>query len=294
MDDAPVARPTPPRRCSDSWRDGCWRSVSSSRRARADERAELAGLPELRLQGLRTRRARAAGLGDHRPARRASTRPDHRGGRGNPLALLELPRGMTPTGSQVASLPGGPLRVGSRTSFRRRVDRCPPNAACCWCAAEPSATRAPWRAAERLGIDRGASRRGGRLIESARGSVRHPLPLGDYRAALRDERRAHQALAEGTDPEVDPDRRAWHRAHAARAGRARRSRAGAVGRACAAAGSRAAAAFLERAAKLTPEPRSARPRALAAARAKRDAGLPTPRWSCSQRGGASGRARRLR
>ena len=63
-------------------------------------------------------------------------------------------------------------------------------------------------------------------------------------------------MAEATDPEVDPDRRAWHRAHAA-PGPTRTwppSWSARPGRAQARGGVAAAAAFLERAAELTPDP----------------------------------------
>ena len=107
---------------------------------------------------------------------------------------------------------------------------------------------------------------------------RHPLVRSAvYRAASpNDRQRVHSKLAEVTDPDIDPDRRAWHRAEAAAgpddevAAELERS----AGRAQARAGLSAAAAFLERAVGLTLDPALRTQRALAAARAKFEAAAP--------------------
>src|SRR6202022_1144895 len=136
-----------------------------------------------------------------------------------------------------------------------------------------------WRAAERLGIAPQAATPAAEadLLElGARVLFRHPLVRSAaYRSAsLRERQDAHSALAEVTDAEIDPARRAWHRAQAAAvpdelvAEELERS----AGRAQARGGLAAAAAFLERAAMLTPEAARRAQRLLAAARVKRDAG----------------------
>ena len=136
-----------------------------------------------------------------------------------------------------------------------------------------------WRAAERLGIPESAAdtvESEDLLAFSPRVVFRHPLVRSAvYGAAGRNERREiHRALAEATDPEVDPDRRAWHRAQAAAApdeevaAELERSAA----RAQARGGFAAAAAFLERAVALSPEPLRRAQRALAAAQTKFQAG----------------------
>jgi hypothetical protein len=136
-----------------------------------------------------------------------------------------------------------------------------------------------WRAAERLAIGTEAATpavEAGLIEFGTRVRFRHPLVRSAaYRSASQRERHdAHRALAKVTNPEVDPDRRAWHRAQAASgpdeevAEELERS----AGRAQARGGLAAAAAFLERAAILTPQPARRAKRLLAAARAKRDAG----------------------
>src|SRR5205085_8598034 len=134
-----------------------------------------------------------------------------------------------------------------------------------------------WRAAGQLGIGvQAAADTDGLLTIATRVTFRHPLVRSAvYRAASPEDRQAvHRALADATDPEVDPDRRAWHLAQATPgvdediASELERS----AGRAQARGGLAAAAAFLERASELTPEPSRRARRALAAPRAKHQAG----------------------
>jgi DNA-binding CsgD family transcriptional regulator len=245
----------------------------------------LAGLPELHVSSLGHRDARTL-LESALPARLdepvlerivAETR-------GNPLALLELPRGLTPT-----QLAGGfglpatvPLSASIEESFTRRLANLPGDARrlLLVAAADPAGDPALiWRAAQQLGIPGSVAETveaEGLLELGARVVFRHPLVRSAvYRAAGPKERRAvHRALAQATDPEVDPDRRAWHRAQAASrpdedvAAELERS----AGRVQARGGLAAVAAFLERAAALTAEPAHRAQRLLAAAVAERDAG----------------------
>ena len=145
--------------------------------------------------------------------------------RGNPLALLELPRGLT--SSQLAGGFGvpaaAPMHAGIEESFLSRVDALPGDARLLVLIAASEPTGDPalvWRAAESLGIPESAG-----LAAESTGVVafqpgiafRHPLVRSAvYRSASATERgQVHHALAEATDPDVDPDRRAWHRAQAA-------------------------------------------------------------------------------
>jgi hypothetical protein len=207
---------------------------------------------------------------------------------GNPLAWLELPRGLTP-----AELAGGfglPAALGlSRRieeSFRRRVEGLPGETQRLLLVAAAEPTGDPvlvWRAADGLGIEAAAADAAeseGLLELGGRVRFRHPLVRSAvYAGAPADVRRAvHGALAAATDHQVDPDRRAWHLAHAARgvdeevAAELERS----ASRAQARGGFAAAAAFLERAVALTPEPSRRSERALAAAQAKLRAGALDP------------------
>jgi DNA-binding CsgD family transcriptional regulator len=203
---------------------------------------------------------------------------------GNPLALIELPRGLSP-----AQLAGGfglpvalPLSTGVEQSFTRRLARLPREVRrlLLLAAAEPVGDPALlWRAAQQLGIPETAAHAvesEGLLKLDGAVAFRHPLVRSAvYGAADANQRReAHRALAAATDPDLDPDRRAWHLAQAASvpdeevADELERSAA----RAQARGGFAAAAAFLERAAMLTPAPARRAQRALVAAQTKFRAG----------------------
>jgi DNA-binding CsgD family transcriptional regulator len=250
-----------------------------------ESRHAFDGLDELFVRGLGERDARAllatvlTGPLDERVRERIIAET-----RGNPLALLELPRALTPT-----ELAGGfGLPVGSslsgriEESFRRRLEPLPPATRMLLlvASAEPAGDPVPvWRAAAGLGVEPTARVAAEDLVEfGAHVRFRHPLVRSAvYRAASTEERRrAHRALADATDADSDSDRRAWHRAHATPgvdkdvAAELERS----AGRARARGGLAAAAAFLERAADLTPEPGLRARRALAAAQSKQRAGAP--------------------
>jgi DNA-binding CsgD family transcriptional regulator len=253
--------------------------------AARDLGSALAGLPELRVEPLGHRDARAL-LESVLPARLDEHVLDRivLETHGNPLALMELPRGMTPI--QLAGgfglPPAVPLSASIEESFTRRLAGLPGDARrlLLIAAADPTGDPAVvWRAAQRLGVPESAADAvdAEDLLElGVRVVFRHPLIRSAvYRSAgLRERHAVHRALADATDPEIDPDRRAWHRAQAASmpdedvAAELERS----AGRARARGGSAAVAAFLERAAALTPEPAHRARRLLAAAGAKRDAG----------------------
>jgi DNA-binding CsgD family transcriptional regulator len=205
---------------------------------------------------------------------------------GNPLALLELSRELSP-----ARLAGGfaapdALALTGRIeeSFQRRLEALPEETQRLLLIAAADPVGDPvlvWGAAERLGTASEALRPAenvGLLEIGTDVRFRHPLVRSAvYGAASPSERQAaHSALAEATDPESDPDRRAWHRAQAT-AGQDEEVAAELerlAGRAQARGGVAAAAAFLERAVGLTRDPARRAKRALAAAQAKHLAGAP--------------------
>lgn len=203
---------------------------------------------------------------------------------GNPLALVELPRGRS--AQQLAGgfgLPSAVRLSGSiEESFRHRIRAMPEPTRdlLLVAAAEPTGDPALiWSAAARLGIgaDAAAPAVDECLVEfDSRVRFRHPLgrSAAYHSRSLQHRQQVHRALAEVTDPLSDPDRRAWHLAHAATgpdeevATELVRS----AGRAQARGGVAAAAAFLERATALTLEPVQRAQRALDAAAAKAQAG----------------------
>lgn len=244
----------------------------------------LAGLPELRLEGLEEADARAL-------LHTAVSAPLDEGvrdrivaeARGNPLALLELPSSLQLAGG--FGLPDAvsvPRRI--EDNFARRSNSLPSHTRqlLLVAASEPTGDATLlWRAADHMGIDREAAapaETAGLLEIDTRVRFRHPLVRSAvYRAATAPEHRhAHAVLAAATDPHTDPDRRAWHRAQSVlgtdedAAADLERS----ADRALSRGGFCAAAAFLRRATDLTPDPARRARRALEAAYSEHCAGAP--------------------
>ena len=243
---------------------------------------EVRGLPELPIAGLRDRDARrllATAVPDRLDERVIDrvVAETH----GNPLALLDLPRGLTP--SQLAGGFGLPVSVTLagqiEESYRRRLAALPPDSRrlLLIAAADPTGdTEIIWRAADTLGIAEEAAEaiENDGLVDLSDGVVfRHPLVRSAvYKTANPKSRReVHLALSDATDNSIDPDRRAWHRAQAtvrpnedvAAELEASAERAQARG------GFAAVAAFMERSVALTNDPRRRAVRALRAAEAMR-------------------------
>jgi DNA-binding CsgD family transcriptional regulator len=249
------------------------------------DHGDFAGLPELRLHALGDGDAAAllgsvvAGPTDPRVVDRIIAESH-----GNPLALLELPRAWT-----TAELAEGLADPGQLSSFgrlehgfARRLRSLPGDSRLLLtlAAAEPLGDPTLlWHAAERLGLgwDAATTAEASGLIEfGVKVRFRHPLVrAAAYReASTRERLDVHRALAEVTDPIVDPDRRVWHRANATvtqddeiadeleRAADRAKSRGGLL----------AASALFERAALLTTDAARRADRTLSAAAAKRDVG----------------------
>jgi DNA-binding CsgD family transcriptional regulator len=249
-----------------------------------DPADDLAGLPELVVGGLRTGDALAlldsvaGGPMDERVRNRLIAETH-----GNPLALLELPRGLSlesSGGFGPVGEPGLPGRI--EKGFQRRFNALPADTQQLMLVAAAEPTGDPvllWRAAQLLGIRieaQEAAEQAGLMMIGERVAFRHPLVRSAvYEAASPEARRTvNGVLADATDPVVEPERHAWHRAQAAPgpddgvaceldrlAGRAR-----------ARGGWAAAGAFLQRSAELTLDPRQRAERTIAAADARYEAG----------------------
>ena len=251
-----------------------------------DDEGRFEGLPVLPVRGLEDSdaiellRTVVAGPLDERVRDRIVAEA-----RGNPLALLEFPRLRQP----LPDLAGGfglsdsqALSGRIEQSFTERLLPLPSPTRLLLLIAAADAVGDPvlvWNAAARLGIPVEAAEPavGAGLIEfGSQVSFGHPLIRSAVKAASAPEERhrVHRALAEVTDAELDPDRRAWHLAHAttgldeAVAAELERSAA----RARARGGLAADAAFHERAVELTPDPTRRAQRALVAAKSKHQAG----------------------
>ena len=204
--------------------------------------------------------------------------------RGNPLALLELVRGMSSP-----ELAGGfavsptPMLSGHLQDHYLRRVRALPTATqrlMLLAAADPTANATlVWRAARTLGIGRreAVAAASEELLDiGAHVRFRHPLvrSAAYVSGSLQDRCSVHLALAEATDTHADPERRVWHLAAAATgpdedvAAELERT----AGRAQARAGLAGAAAFLQRSVALTAAPGRRADRALAAAHAHVHAG----------------------
>ncbi|MGW3247364.1 LuxR C-terminal-related transcriptional regulator [Streptomyces sp. NPDC001070] len=249
----------------------------------SDDHRELAGLPELIVHGLSESDARTL-LVSAIPAPLDPLVRDRivAEAHGNPMALLQLPHAP----SELAGgywLPGRrPLASRIEHAFHQQFRSLPQDSRrlLLTAAAEPTGDASLlWRAAGLQGIpeDAAAPAEAAGLVQCGPWvRFHHPLVRSAIyqRASVADRRAAHRALAEATDPHLDPDRRAWHRAHAA----TRPDESVAVGLECSAGraqgrgGAAAAASFLGRAAELTPDPVRRVTRALAAAQVAIDAG----------------------
>jgi len=253
--------------------------------ATRDLTPELERLPSLRVDGLEDDAARTlllsavSGPLDARVGERIIAETH-----GNPLALLDLPRGLTTTAFGGGFEPDDPQALPRRieATYRARMAALPREIEqlLVLAAAEPLGDPVLLRrAAHRLGLDFemiSEAERVGLISSGEKVTFRHPLVRSAIygAAALNDRRAVHLALGEMTDPGIDPDRRAWHLAQAAagpdeqvaleleRSARRAQTRGGAA----------AAAALLKRAVALSLDPARRVERALAAAQASLQAG----------------------
>ncbi len=249
------------------------------------EDSALGGLPALAVGRLSDSDARLLLGSVHIPLDTAIADRIIAESHGNPLALLELPRTWGAAGLAAGfGLPGGrPVPGKIESSYVQRLLQLPADTQLLvlTAAAEPLGDLALLRrAAGALDIEMAAAAApavdAGLLQLRKRVEFAHPLVRSAaYRmAAAADRHRVHRVLADATDAQRDPDRRAWHRAGATSgpdeevAAELERS----AGRAQARGGLAAAAAFLTRATDLTSLPAARTRRGLAAAAASVQAG----------------------
>ena len=245
----------------------------------------LSGLSELSVDGLGESEARALLLDNvFGPLDAAVCDQIVADSHGNPLALLELARVWSPS-----ELAGGfgvpdlhPIAGRIEESYVRRLHMLPSDTQLLVLAAAAEPVGDPLllhRAVETLEIDMAAADAAvdAELLKlDGRVEFTHPLVRSAAygSATARDRQLVHRALADATDAETDPDRRAWHHAHATPgpneevAAELERSAGRAQGRG----GIAAAAAFLQRSAELTVDPARRTERSLAAAHASFQAG----------------------
>jgi DNA-binding CsgD family transcriptional regulator len=143
---------------------------------------------------------------------------------GNPLALIEMAKEVTPEALVGAAAAPQPIPIGRRLEQRytRQVRFLPADTQMLLllAAADSSADAAVvWRAASVLGVTPdavGPAESADLLDTDPEIRYRHPLIRSAvYNGARAADRRAvHSALATATNEEVDPDRRAWHLAAA--------------------------------------------------------------------------------
>nr|WP_313884250.1 AAA family ATPase [Streptomyces cynarae] len=189
-----------------------------------DDHRELAGLPELIVGGLSEPDARTLLASTLRvpldPLVRDRIVAE---AQGNPMALLQLPRAPAELAGGF-SLPGrGPLASRIEIAFHEQFRSLPPASRrlLLTAAAEPTGDASLlWRAAglQQIPDAAAAPAEDAGLVEfGTQVRFHHPLVRSAiyHRASAPERRAAHRVLAEATDPHLDPDRRAWHRAHAA-------------------------------------------------------------------------------
>jgi DNA-binding CsgD family transcriptional regulator len=245
----------------------------------------FAGLPELAIDGLEKSEARALLL-EHVTGPLDTEVCDQivAESHGNPLALIELPRtwNRTSFGGGFGMADALPVTGKIEQSYKQRLLHLPERTQLLVliAAAEPLGDPALLqRAVEALALgmaDADPAVEQGLLEIDHRVRFAHPVARSvAYRvASSADRRRAHDALARATDAEIEPDRRAWHRAQAT-SGPDEAIAAeleGSAARAQSRGGVSAAAAFLRQAVALTGDPSRKAARALAAAQVCLQAG----------------------